>query len=434
MADAKVLPESTSILALATSKVSPGYPTWVREFGVLAAAAGVCIFYYLGEQSRGITMFLFFVPVIAAAFILGRYRACLVAMLCMVFVIFCGQPTVSLEASGVHTAVWAAMISLTAVLTGGLCDEKNRAIERLFEENHEGTFKDSLTQIANRRAFDFELERRFSEISRHPQALAIALIDVDHFKDFNDRFGHAAGDEILRQLASVVRANLRDSDLVARFGGEEFAIVLPRTEAAEAQVVAEKVRAAVADQWFEFGGSRYRITVSVGVASIKSEDSIERLTTRADIAMYTSKQSGRNCAHYHNGDDVVAFGDRLPATTSEPTADADGYTYLSKASGLPQCEVFTHELTRRVSEVHRYGGHLSVMSVKIIPADATPDEAAQLMQSVTAECIRNMLRIPDLATLYRSQQFAVMLPSTNLRNALVPALRLRQLVADCQKP
>jgi two-component system cell cycle response regulator len=137
---------------------------------------------------------------------------------------------------------------------------------------------------------------------------ALMLFDIDHFKQVNDRFGHPAGDEVLRELAGRAMRQVRSVDLVGRLGGEEFVVVMPETSLSGAVVVAERLRVAVADEPFilQDNGGKLPITVSVGIAVTgKETDTLESLLKRADEALYAAKNAGRNR--------VVAFPDKRDA-------------------------------------------------------------------------------------------------------------------------
>jgi len=150
---------------------------------------------------------------------------------------------------------------------------------------------DGLTGLKNHRAFQERIAEEFERARRYRLTLSLVLLDVDHFKQFNDVFGHPAGDQALKRLAVIMSENARITDFVARYGGEEFAIVLPETDAAGALVIADRIRIAVAcADW-----DHRKITVSVGVAVLK--DSIvspSALIDQADRALYLSKSSGRD--------------------------------------------------------------------------------------------------------------------------------------------
>jgi diguanylate cyclase (GGDEF)-like protein len=172
--------------------------------------------------------------------------------------------------------------------------DKREASERRRRE----AFGDYLTGLANRRAFFEAAEQELARSKAVPRATAVITFDADHFKAINDRHGHPGGDTVLQQLAAVLGETFREVDVVARIGGEEFAVLLPSTDLPRAAVVAERLRAAVASQVVLFDGARIRYTVSAGVACLDAgeglEGGIDLLLKRADQALYAAKRAGRN--------------------------------------------------------------------------------------------------------------------------------------------
>ena len=168
--------------------------------------------------------------------------------------------------------------------------EKNRLLENLANI-------DGLTEVHNHRYFQEFLEKEINRSIRNENALSLLLLDIDHFKRFNDTYGHQTGDFILKELCRVLKQELREYDLLARYGGEEFVVVLPETDGEEAMVVGEKLRRAVDDYTFDDGDHTYHVTVSIGVASARPLDrSFQKndLIGRADQALYEAKAKGRN--------------------------------------------------------------------------------------------------------------------------------------------
>lgn len=169
--------------------------------------------------------------------------------------------------------------------------DKREASERRRRE----TFGDYLTGLANRRAFFEAAEQELTRSLTVPRPTAVIAIDADHFKGINDRYGHPGGDAVLQHLAAILGETFREVDVVARIGGEEFAVLLPSTDLPRAAVVAERLRAAVASQVVHFDGHRIQYTVSAGVASLADgEGGIDLLLKRADQALYAAKRQGRN--------------------------------------------------------------------------------------------------------------------------------------------
>ncbi|MDO9303517.1 MAG: diguanylate cyclase [Anaerolineales bacterium] len=175
----------------------------------------------------------------------------------------------------------------------------NRELQLAFEHEQQLAHTDDLTGVNNRRHL-FELaEHEFDVSRRYQRPLSVIMFDLDHFKQINDTFGHATGDQMLKRVTQVARAQLRDADLIGRYGGEEFLIVLPVTSAQQAWLLAERIRAGVAALRVETDQSPAAITLSLGIAETihaPQDESIENVIRRADEAMYAAKQAGRNRA------------------------------------------------------------------------------------------------------------------------------------------
>jgi diguanylate cyclase (GGDEF)-like protein len=165
---------------------------------------------------------------------------------------------------------------------------------RLYDELRTEAMTDPLTGLYNRRYLLERIKEERSRAIRNNHPLAAIMIDIDRFKQVNDRFGHDAGDIVLEELATLVRSVVRAEDIVARYGGEEFCILLPELPLEDAEQVAERLRRSVAEYPLPSGAGVRTITVSVGVAFLSREDEDAELFTRADHAMYQVKRAGRN--------------------------------------------------------------------------------------------------------------------------------------------
>ncbi|MDT7515863.1 GGDEF domain-containing protein [Rhodoferax mekongensis] len=169
-------------------------------------------------------------------------------------------------------------------------ENHQRRIEELNQDLQEQTLTDPLTALKNRRAFDTLLANEFARSQRSKSPLCLLMVDADHFKAYNDAFGHVAGDQALMFIALAIKSQARAYDHVARYGGEEFCVILPDTKLNEALLVAERIREAIKG----IIGLRRPMTGSIGVAYSEGVNSPKRLVELADNAMYLAKQGGRD--------------------------------------------------------------------------------------------------------------------------------------------
>ncbi len=169
--------------------------------------------------------------------------------------------------------------------------EKNKILDNLANV-------DGLTEVYNHRYFQNSLEQEISRSERNDNTISILFIDIDHFKNFNDDYGHQAGDFVLREFCATLKSHLRQYDTLARYGGEEFVVILPETDGEVAIAVAEKLRLAIENTTFNEGPQNYNVTASFGVASsrpaLEDDFSKNNFINKADHALYESKEQGRN--------------------------------------------------------------------------------------------------------------------------------------------
>jgi diguanylate cyclase len=179
-------------------------------------------------------------------------------------------------------------------------DESRSEINMLRKNLQEATAeaqRDFLTGLFNRKALDRMMDELLVYAKQEEAPLSLLMIDVDHFKHFNDEFGHLIGDEVLKMVARLLRDTVKGTDIVARFGGEEFVVILPKTPLQGAAVVAENIRCAIANKELMHKGSGKSfgtVTVSIGIAGYASDDSVPMLVKRADEALFAAKRGGRN--------------------------------------------------------------------------------------------------------------------------------------------
>lgn len=172
---------------------------------------------------------------------------------------------------------------------------KIEEIEELQHQLREQAIRDSLTGVFNRRYLEESLGRELARVKRTSEPLSVAMLDIDHFKQFNDAHGHAAGDRMLQSLAAILQANTRAADIVCRYGGEEFAVVLPGASAETALARMEFCRQSFERQALAYDGLELRSTLSAGIATFPADgEGVNLLLDRADKALYLAKEKGRN--------------------------------------------------------------------------------------------------------------------------------------------
>ena len=185
-------------------------------------------------------------------------------------------------------------LAICAMITLVVLSLLNAMVKRHQDNTAALATLDSLTGLPNRRSFDLLAAQALTEAQRDNAPLVALLIDLDHFKVLNDTHGHLAGDEVLRQFANVLQSSLRQSDILCRWGGEEFIVLLREAEGRQAIEVAEKIRRRTEQLIFSYADKPLRLTVSIGLSGLQPDDTLHSLLTRADHALYRAKQGGRN--------------------------------------------------------------------------------------------------------------------------------------------
>jgi diguanylate cyclase len=185
------------------------------------------------------------------------------------------------------------------VLEARLSESKEEItqLQQSLEAVRNESLTDPLTTLANRKSFDEALAKAVAEARSRGEHLSLVLTDIDHFKRFNDTFGHLTGDQVLRLVAMSVKQNVKGQDIAARYGGEEFAVVLPNTALRAAITVADHIRSAVMTKELmkrSTGEHLGRVTISAGVAALHPRDTPQSLIERADACLYAAKRTGRN--------------------------------------------------------------------------------------------------------------------------------------------
>jgi diguanylate cyclase (GGDEF)-like protein len=263
------------------------------------------------------------------------------------------------------------------------------------------------------------------------------LLDIDFFKKFNDTHGHQVGDEVLRQVAKTLRNQAREMDLPCRYGGEEFAVILPATDGPGACSVAERVRKAVEDSVTECDGKTLKVTCSLGLSEVRPGDDPARIIRRADDALYQSKKAGRNCGHWTDGESYFPIS--MPETAPAVEAVAEDVVPPAAGAAAPTTHAtFIHVLKRRVTESHRFGVPLSVMLLKIDDFDSVCNSdgtsvAGQIVDTVEP-ALEKALREMDVLARMENGEFVVMLPGKTQAEAGQVLKRMRITTSQCAVP
>ena len=166
---------------------------------------------------------------------------------------------------------------------------------RMMQKLQKLAVTDGLTKLYNSRSFYSQLETEVDRFNRYRHPLTLLLLDLDHFKDYNDSYGHLEGDKVLVRFSQIIKSCLRANDTAYRYGGEEFTVILPETGGEEARTVAQRIRAALeAERFSPLNEEDVKITISIGVTEYQHKEELSTFIQRADKAMYRSKQKGRN--------------------------------------------------------------------------------------------------------------------------------------------
>ena len=304
---------------------------------------------------------------------------------------------------------------------------------------------DALTGVSNRRAFEEELTRRLAEWRRRPSPISILLVDIDHFKKINQSRGEAVGDAVLRDVARVLQAVLREMDFLARYGGEVFAVILPATTLRDARRAAQRSLEAVANHNFEYDHESVEVTISLGLAEVVPGDDVETIVRRADEALYLSKAAGRNCGHFHSGTDFLSLesprmlehaADSGLAAASLSTAGANLHEHdePDPMTLLPTAAAFAHELRRRVQRCRTEGRAMSLVLVDVDHLTQINGHdgrtAGDLVLRRTAEILRKHCRPCDYAARYHQGQFAMLLDGATAELGIRAAEQIRAAVRE----
>lgn len=306
---------------------------------------------------------------------------------------------------------------------------------------------DQLTKITNRRALDEELRKCVLEFQRSAQPFSVMVLDVDHFKKFNDTHGHLAGDEVLKFVAQTIKSQTRESELVARYGGEEFVVVFRGESVAACRERGDRLRASINEQSITFEGKELWVAASAGLAEIGIGEDEKGLIRRADQALYISKKAGRNCAHWNDGRQNVPITPALLAKLAAEGAAEALPKQAEIAARPPRFDLydvrfsdasFSPNLDRRVAEWKRTGNAFSMAVCAIDGFEQLRkehgDDLLQRIVTATASVLGGCLRDMDQVAAFGKSGFAVSLPTAQIQDAALVADRMRKAVQRLYVP
>lgn len=316
-------------------------------------------------------------------------------------------------------------------------EEKIQSQAEEIRSQQSDALTDALTKLANRRAFDESLTKSIDSFNDQRKPFSLLIFDVDHFKQFNDTHGHQAGDEVLRSVGRTLTETVKTTDIPCRYGGEEFALILPNTRVDSARIAAERVRKAIERMDVNYEGKTLKVTASIGVAEmLNGEDDIQ-IIRRSDECVYAAKKAGRNQTFWNDGQDCLPLNAPVAKPATEEPADNQTNSNAADDS-LPGREAFVGELQRRVSESHRFSVSLSVMQISIKEyaklATEYGDAVGKLLLDSVAQFIRSSLRDMDLLGQLEPGDFIVMLPGSSEKEAKMVGRRVETAISNCVIP
>lgn len=277
---------------------------------------------------------------------------------------------------------------------------------------------DALTRVPNRGAFDKHLSRQHALGAG--SAGTLALLDVDHFKKFNDTYGHRAGDEVLRVVAGILHSRLHKHGIVARFGGEEFAIIMDGSPIAEAMHVIDEARAAIGRREITFEGNKLRVTASAGVAELIAGETADGWLQRADEGLYRSKEAGRDCGHWMDGSDPIKIEPAIAGASATSSATTSAVANSQTAArGTEPPKTFGNlpgrdELSEMFDEVR--GRMQSTVSMHVMAIRCHGQANLVAMRSLM-QIVRATLRSVDRLGCEDETTFLVLMPSIDEQTA-----------------
>lgn len=361
--------------------------------------------------------------------------------------------------ANLQTALMGAMSNVTEAnqqLQQQLHEAEQKLIEQAYELQVQMAIArtDKLTGLLNRRACDDALAQRLGEFQRYGVPFALLLVDIDRFKQFNDTHGHQAGDDVLRGVAKSLMQSMRDVDIVCRYGGEEFTILMPATDLEGAGTAAERARQQIETAVIEHAGKQLHVTFSGGVAHVLPGETAAQLIKRADQALYAAKHSGRNCIHLHDGERCVRLtapsapavdSNLAPQAPSAPEAQRTETQQTETQAAAPTFDLpeemvnfahFEQQLRAAIEHHHLTGTEVSMVVGSIDQLvgidDCDGDYAVDLALRAAMQVIRAVLRDANTFARIAEDQIGLVLGAVSPDRALTIMERARMAIEKCR--
>ena len=311
-------------------------------------------------------------------------------------------------------------------------EEQSREMEAHVREAR----TDALTSLFNRRAFGDEMLEAEKQLRESNQPTCVLMIDVDHFKKFNDTYGHQGGDEVLKGVASVLRQNLTENEIVCRYGGEEFAVIFSGSQLEAARIRGEQARTAIGKETFHFDGMDLRVSASAGLAQLLPAETTAALVRRADESLYLCKKLGRDCGHWHDGQQSHPMSESAEglSTDLKPTSEQDEAATAERFAGISDPVSFRQDIERRIAELKRGGSPISLLVVEVDNYAVLLNEFGKGTEvtTATAQFLRGTMREMDHIARLKDSQFALLLPGARIDAACEVAERIRSAAERCE--
>lgn len=307
---------------------------------------------------------------------------------------------------------------------------------------------DALTGLANRRVFDDEIAALTSQFNEQGTPFAVTILDIDHFKNFNDTHGHQVGDLVLQHAAKVYLASVPETDIVTRFGGEEFAVIHPATTVEEAARRADAIREALDNSRIHCDGKELHVTVSLGVAQPNVHEQPTDLIERADSALYAAKEAGRNRTYWHDGAESHALAaeqpcpEPLPEPEAPPKQEPARSAPTSRAAALQKSLLDRPALLKKLSEsIAAARGGDAPTTAFLVRADQFDnhvdrygsDTGERLLDAI-ATVLLAVARKHGAVARFGPQDFAVLVSGYDPAQAMLMAQQIRKFSQQCPLP